>query len=259
MLNFPPTLRRDYPNNSQPSPNAQSHDLNLFEFNDSLFRSRPVTTSLSRYDNVENRGFDLITSYDPSPKSLMLSIYMKVNPSSLPDLPTGIATSIDYQDSLQQLSPTVSSISYILASNTLMEFEMKRISIVSLSSSLDNLFSGLYEIHIVSRVNIVGVGTDLVRLAKSSFVTGISALFQTLLFGYINVNYDYLMLVRANVSRTQVKSIYGFIFLEQASPFNISILRIIVLFLVFILLSNVLPVVIFLPLSMAPSAVRVSP
>ncbi|WZZ46642.1 hypothetical protein YC2023_042901 [Brassica napus] len=186
---------------------------------------------------------------------------MKVNPSSLPDLPTGNATSIDYHDSLQQLSPAVSSISYILASNTLMantlmELEMKKISIISLSSSLNNLFSGLYEIHIVSRVNIVCVGADLVRLAKSSFVTGISALFQTLLFGYINVNYDYLMLVRANVARTQVKSIYGFLFLEQASPFNISILRIIVLFLVFISLSSVPPVVIFLPLSMALSVVR---
>ncbi|KAF3607508.1 hypothetical protein DY000_02048650 [Brassica cretica] len=52
MLHFPPTLRRDYPNNSQPTPNARSHALNLFEFDDSLFRSRPVTTSLSRYDNV---------------------------------------------------------------------------------------------------------------------------------------------------------------------------------------------------------------
>lgn len=57
----------------------------------------------------------------------------------------------------------------------------------------------------------------------------------------------------------KVKFIYRFPYLEKASPSNISILCIIVLFLVFILLSSIPPVAIVLLLSTAPVVVHLSP
>lgn len=75
----------------------------------------------------------------------------------------------------------------------------------------------MFEIHIVSRVNIVGIRANLVRLmshlAKSSFATGSYAPFQTFLFEYFNFNINsyYLMLVGTTVSWTKWNLSTGFL------------------------------------------------
>ncbi|KAL0653097.1 hypothetical protein Bca4012_095788 [Brassica carinata] len=81
---------------------------------------------------------------------------------------------------------------------------------------------GSTDIHLVSRISIVGVKACLIRfmecLAKASFSIGIFAIFQTLMFGSINVNFDNHKLVREIVLGKQSKIIYKFLYFEQAFP-----------------------------------------
>ncbi|CAH8361554.1 unnamed protein product [Eruca vesicaria subsp. sativa] len=92
------------------------------------------------------------------------------------------------------------------------------------------------EIHLVSWVSIVDVRAvhllfiDKSRLSRPFDTTSVEkdspvAPFQTLMFGFINVDSDNLKLVFSSVLGKQVKNhLYGFLLFEQVSSFNMSIL-----------------------------------
>ncbi|KAH0899363.1 hypothetical protein HID58_048931 [Brassica napus] len=89
-----------------------------------------------------------------------------------------------------------------------------------------------FEIHLVFPESLIGVKTDLICLmsclTKSRSYSGNFALFQTLLFGYINVVFNYEKLFGASAVEIQVKIIFGFLYFEQASHVNTIILGFIV-------------------------------
>ncbi|KAL0650964.1 hypothetical protein Bca4012_093655 [Brassica carinata] len=130
------------------------------------------------------------------------------------------------------------------------------------SQLLTAMLSDLFEIHIVSSESSVGVSTDFAGLmgcsATSSSSTGLFAV-QTYLLGLFNVDSDYFLLAAVSiVSRVQVKSFQMFLYFEQVSLCNISILCVIVLHLLLVTLSSISPVVIFLSLNIVPVVVRLS-
>ncbi|KAF2588602.1 hypothetical protein F2Q70_00039808 [Brassica cretica] len=130
------------------------------------------------------------------------------------------------------------------------------------SQLLTAMLSDLFEIHIVSSESSVGVSTDFAGLmgcsATSSSSTGSFAV-QTYLLGLFNVDSDYFLLAAVSiVSRVQVKSFQRFLYFEQVSLCNISIICIIVLHLLLVTLSSIPPVVIFLSLNTVPVVVRLS-
>ena len=142
-------------------------------------------------------------------------------------------------------APAMSTIMFVSLSNSPMVSEKKIVSTASLSCLPIILFSGSLEIHLVSRVSIVGSRADLIRLMVYLASVGFLPFFQTLSLGYFKVVSDYLKLSRAAVSRIQVKIICGSLYYEQVSLCNTSIPYFIVLvLLLFILLPSIPPVVI---------------
>ncbi|WZZ59501.1 hypothetical protein YC2023_059608 [Brassica napus] len=104
------------------------------------------------------------------------------------------------------------------------------------------MLSDLFEIHIVSSEISVGVSTDFAGLmgcsATSSSSTGSFAV-QTYLLGLFNVDSDYFLLAAVSiVSKVQVKSFQRFLYFEQVSLCNISILCVIVRHLLLVTLSE---------------------
>ncbi|KAG2309937.1 hypothetical protein Bca52824_021494 [Brassica carinata] len=136
-------------------------------------------------------------------------------------------------------APTMSTVLFLPLSKSPMEWEKKRVSIVSPSRLPIYVLSGSVEIHLVSRSNIDGYRTVLFRLTGA-----LPLLFKPLSLGYFNVFLDYLKLSRAVVLRIQVKIIRGSLYFELISPLNTSIpCSIVFMFLLFILPSSLPPVV----------------
>lgn len=111
--------------------------LNFNEYIDCWLRALPVTTNGIRHGNVEVCDSDLII---PSATSLCFI---------LPSV------------SLQQLPPTKSTILVRSVFKSSMVWEKKIVSTASTSCLSIVLLSGSFEIHLVSRVNIVGSRADL--------------------------------------------------------------------------------------------------
>ncbi|CAN7032485.1 unnamed protein product [Brassica rapa subsp. trilocularis] len=89
-------------------------------------------------------------------------------------------------------APAMSTIMFISVSNSPMVLEKKIVSTASLSCLPIILLSGSLEIHLVSRVSIVGSRADFIRLMGSLASVGFLPLFQTLSLGYFNFVSDYL-------------------------------------------------------------------
>ncbi|CAG7891937.1 unnamed protein product [Brassica rapa] len=119
--------------------------LNVIESADCWLKSLPVSTSCLRHGNVEVCGSDSII---PSATSL---------DSILPSV------------SLRQLPPTKSTILFSSVPNPTMVSEKKIVSTTSTSCLSIVLLSGSVEIHLVSRINIVGSRAVLIRM-KSLFL-----------------------------------------------------------------------------------------
>nr|VDD17994.1 unnamed protein product [Brassica oleracea] len=163
----------------------RAFSLNVIESADCWLRSLPVTASGLRHGNVEGCGSDSII---PSATSL---------DSILPSV------------SLRQLPPTKSTILFGSMPNPPMVSENKIGSTTSTSCLSIVLLSGSVEIHIVSRINIVGSGAVLRRL---------KSLFLMRLFVALNLEFSSLMflsnnstLVRAISGNLQSKEIIGIV------------------------------------------------
>lgn len=143
----------------------RAFSLNVIESADCWLRSLPVTTSGLRHGNVEGCGSDSII---PSATSL---------DSILPSV------------SLRQLPPTKSTILFGSMPNPPMVSENKIGSTTSTSCLSIVLLSGSVEIHIVSRINIVGSRAVLIRL---------KSLFLMRLFVALNLEFSSLMFLSNN-------------------------------------------------------------
>ncbi|CAH8387491.1 unnamed protein product [Eruca vesicaria subsp. sativa] len=116
--------------------------------------------------------------------------------------------------SLQRIPPSSTSILYLSLSNAFMESEMKKASTVSPSRSPNNLLSGTTEIHLVSRVIIVGVRAVLISLmdclANRSFSIGASLPpSKPFHLGVSTSVFDYRLFFRTSVFGFQVKRFFG--------------------------------------------------
>uniref|UniRef100_A0A0D3CQR6 Uncharacterized protein n=1 Tax=Brassica oleracea var. oleracea TaxID=109376 RepID=A0A0D3CQR6_BRAOL len=121
-----------------------------------------------------------------------------------------------------------------------MESEKNRISTALPSRLSIFLLFGWIEIHIVSRGNIDGCRAVLFRLTGVLASVGFPPLFKPLSLWYFNVFSDCLKLIRAVVSRIQVKIICGSLYFELVSPCKTSIFGFIVsVLLLFILPSSI--------------------
>ncbi|KAH0893649.1 LOW QUALITY PROTEIN: hypothetical protein HID58_056078 [Brassica napus] len=149
-----------------------------------------------------------------------------------------IVKCLHHQCPIRQFSPTYSSILVFSVPKTIMYSERKISSTILPSRSPSSVITGSIEIHLVSRINIVGGRADisgrypkiifseitdgdtvvcLLDYLSSSSCTSV----QTHSLGCINVVYDYSKLVGAFNSGIKVKIIQGFLHIEQASPTNI--------------------------------------
>lgn len=147
--------------------------------------------------------------------------------------------------SIRQILPA-STILFVSMSNSLMESEIKIVSIASPSCLSRFLLPGSIEIHIVLRGNKHDYRVVLFHLTDALTSVGFPLLFKLFSLGYFNVFLDYLKHFWTVVSSIRMKIICGSLYYEVVSSFNIYILYFIVfMLLLFILLLSIPRGVIF--------------
>ena len=203
-------LQPDHPKAPCLLSNVYSHMLNRNEYDDSLLKFLSVTTSWPRHGNVKVRASNPIKLYASSPNSIVLSASLKVK--------------------LELEIHLVSWISLVVVRAVSMRFYAKSRHIKpfdTIAAEKDSPAS------LSMRGESFQVFNPVLNSSKS------------LSLGYFNVVSDYLKLFRAVVSRIQAKIICGFLYFEQVSLFNTSILCFtVLLFLLFIVPSSLPQVVI---------------
>ncbi|KAF3606259.1 hypothetical protein DY000_02050562 [Brassica cretica] len=203
-------LQPDYSKSHCLLSDAYSLTLNRNEYDDSLLKFLPVTTSWPRHGNVKVRASDPIKPYTSSPNSIVLSsskvkLELEIHLVSWVSLAVFRAVRVRFNDKSRQLRP----------------FDTIAVGIDSPSS-------------LSTRGESFLVFKPVLNSSKSFSL------------GYFNVVSDYLKLFRAVVSRIQVKILCRSLYFEQASPLNTSISCVIalLLLLLFIVPSKLLRFVI---------------
>ena len=169
--------------------------LNRNEYDDSLLKFLSVTTSWPRHGNVKVRVSNPIKLYASSPNSIVLSTLLKVK--------------------LELEIHLVSWISLVVVRAVSMRFNAK-------SRHIKPFDTIAVEKDSPASLSMRGESFRVFNLVLNSS--------KSLSLGYFNVVSDYLKLFRAVVSRIQVKIICGFLYFEQVSPFNTSIISYVLIF-----------------------------